>query len=217
MSIQYKRTNWVRRLEDFSSACSSGFGLGQCLIAGILAIFSGISRLLPVTRWLSVTLSPDVPVVSTTGASSLKSPASIWRGVVFVAFIVGMMTMGHDTWARDFACNATIDLQEISSSYTPSDWDSHCSGLFCDREATCKSEVQSKYFDSSLWNKLNPSLTGAQKHQLCKQGHGGFRVSYGFDERKKEWNFTRNLSYSCLLYTSPSPRDRARSRMPSSA
>ncbi|RKZ37375.1 MAG: hypothetical protein DRQ41_13345, partial [Gammaproteobacteria bacterium] len=35
------------------------------------------------TRWLSVTLSPDVPVVSTTGASSLKSPASIWRGVAF--------------------------------------------------------------------------------------------------------------------------------------
>jgi len=64
-------------LEDFSSGCSSGLKLGQCLIAGILAIFTGISRLLPVTRWLSVTLSPDVPVVSTVGASSLKSSA--WR------------------------------------------------------------------------------------------------------------------------------------------
>jgi len=60
MSTQYKRTNWVRRLEDFSDRCSSGFGLGQCLIAGILAIFTGISRLLPVTRWLSVTISPTV-------------------------------------------------------------------------------------------------------------------------------------------------------------
>ena len=28
---------------------------------------------------------------------------------------------------------------------------------------------------------------------------------------------TDNESYSCLLYTSPSPRDRTRSRMPSSA
>ena len=27
----------------------------------------------------------------------------------------------------------------------------------------------------------------------------------------------KRLSYSCLLYTSPSPRDRTRSRMPSSA
>jgi len=88
MSTRYKRTNWVRRLEDFSAGCSSGLKLGQCLIAGILAIFSGISRLLPVTRWLSVTLSPDVPV-SATGASSLKSPASFWRGVVFVALIAG--------------------------------------------------------------------------------------------------------------------------------
>ncbi len=102
MSTRYKRTNWVRRLEDFSSGCSSGFGLGQCLIAGILAIFSGISRLLPVTRWLSVTLSPDVPVVSTTGASSLKSPASIWRGVVFIALLVGMMAMGRGAWAEPF-------------------------------------------------------------------------------------------------------------------
>jgi hypothetical protein len=72
MSIQYKRTNWVRRLEDFSSACSSGFGLGQCLIAGILAIFTGISRLLPVTRWLSVILSPDVPVVSISQAIAFE-------------------------------------------------------------------------------------------------------------------------------------------------
>ena len=29
--------------------------------------------------------------------------------------------------------------------------------------------------------------------------------------------FRRLLKYDCLLYTSPSPRDRTRSRMPSSA
>ncbi len=65
MSTRYKRTNWVRRLEDFSSGCSSGLKLGQCLIAGILAIFTGISRLLPVTRWLSVTLSKNLRGVPT--------------------------------------------------------------------------------------------------------------------------------------------------------
>ena len=49
------------------------------------------------------------------------------------------------------------------------------------------------------------------------------------DEAKKQglWNFflpdahtgegLKNLDYACLLYTSPSPRDRTRSRMPSSA
>ncbi len=65
MSTRYKRTNWVRRLEDFSAGCSSGFRLGQCLIAGILAIFSGISRLLPVTRWLFVTISKSLRGVPT--------------------------------------------------------------------------------------------------------------------------------------------------------
>ncbi len=107
MSTRYKRTDWVRRLEDFSSGCSSGFGLGQWLIAGILAIFTGISRLLPVTRWLSVSLTPDVPVVSTFGVGSLKSPASIWRGVVFVALVVGMMAMGRDA----FALNKSAAMQ----------------------------------------------------------------------------------------------------------
>ena len=31
------------------------------------------------------------------------------------------------------------------------------------------------------------------------------------------WRYTRHPNYFCLLYTSPSPRDRTRSRMPSSA
>ncbi len=44
-------------------------------------------------NWLFDSLTPDVPVVSTTGACSLKCPASIWRGVVFVVLVVGMMAM----------------------------------------------------------------------------------------------------------------------------
>jgi len=78
MSTRYKRTDWVRRMEDFSSGCSSGLRLGQCLIAGILAIFTGISRLLPVTRWLSVTLSPNLR-----GVPSCAVPSGVgafrWR------------------------------------------------------------------------------------------------------------------------------------------
>jgi hypothetical protein len=71
MSTRYKRTNWVRRLEDFSAGCSSGFRLGQWLIAGILATFSGISRLLPVTRWLPFRRMCRWYLLW--GASSLKS------------------------------------------------------------------------------------------------------------------------------------------------
>ncbi len=152
MSTQYKRTNWVRRLEDFSSGCSSGFGLGQWLIAGILATFSGISRLLPVTRWLSVTLSPDVPVVSTVGASSLKSPASIWRGVVFVVLVVGLMAMGRGAWA--FSC---ADVTQIPKT--------ECEALVDFYNST----NGDNWKDNTGWNKTNTpcSWYGVS----CEDGH----------------------------------------------
>ncbi|MCK5521943.1 MAG: leucine-rich repeat domain-containing protein [Thiomargarita sp.] len=53
-------------------------------------------------------LMPNMSAVSTAGASSLKSPASILRGVVFVTFIVGMMAMGRIAWADEDLCE-TID------------------------------------------------------------------------------------------------------------
>ena len=49
-----------------------------------------------------------------------------------------------------------------------------------------------------------------------------FNLKEGVDSAEYErWAKTRDLptarNLSCLLYTSPSPRDRTRSRMPSSA
>ena len=43
----------------------------------------------------------------------------------------------------------------------------------------------------------------------------GFNVCYNLE--KGDYKFEIGASYTCLLYTSPSPRDRTRSRMPSSA
>ena len=40
---------------------------------------------------------------------------------------------------------------------------------------------------------------------------------YGFDDVDVNRNFSTGTLKGCLLYTSPSPRDRTRSRMPSSA
>ena len=37
------------------------------------------------------------------------------------------------------------------------------------------------------------------------------------EDREKDYEYTRAELYSCLLYTSPSPRDLSTSRMPSSA
>jgi len=53
-------------------------------------------------------------------------------------------------------------------------------------------------------------------------GVGGTLVTIGSKfltagYKKSLWAFAMGLALTCLLYTSPSPRDRTRSRMPSSA
>ena len=56
-------------------------------------------------------------------------------------------------------------------------------------------------------------------HRICMLVHAGL-YSYHYENSIFELADTRYwgaAGYSCLLYTSPSPRDRTRSRMPSSA
>ena len=43
------------------------------------------------------------------------------------------------------------------------------------------------------------------------------RQPQGTEERLEEHTYTACVPYTCLLYTSPSPRDKRQSRMPSSA
>ena len=52
-------------------------------------------------------------------------------------------------------------------------------------------------------------------HPLNGYGSDSRRVSFG--DKGQEGSRNSNTVYNCLLYTSPSPRDRTRSRMPSSA
>ena len=47
--------------------------------------------------------------------------------------------------------------------------------------------------------------------------HVRYRASETEDRRMKSWITLPNTPNTCLLYTSPSPRDRQKSRMPSSA
>jgi len=61
-------------------------------------------------NWLFASLMLGVPVVSTARANPLKSPSSIWRRVVLVAFLVGMMVTGHV---------ALADLNEGLVAYYP--------------------------------------------------------------------------------------------------
>ena len=42
-------------------------------------------------------------------------------------------------------------------------------------------------------------------------------VQEGMTQQQRKENYSKDITYTCLLYTSPSPRDRQKSRMPSSA
>ena len=65
----------------------------------------------------------------------------------------------------------------------------------------------------SLWHNLGTGATvtnyGSNLEEYSIASYMG-RINYGFDDKYL-------LTLTCLLYTSPSPRDRTRSRMPSSA
>ena len=63
-------------------------------------------------------------------------------------------------------------------------------------------------------NKLNSEMRELQKHgiDLEQMPRGAFTIMSAY-----EWYIERGKAEACLLYTSPSPRDRQKSRMPSSA
>ena len=53
---------------------------------------------------------------------------------------------------------------------------------------------------------------------LIAGGFGSDVIDYNADGKPSDWHVYFDKLYgTCLLYTSPSPRDRTRSRMPSSA
>ena len=59
-----------------------------------------------------------------------------------------------------------------------------------------------------------------KKRTFSKQIHEGDTVTFFFHDNTKQIQIINKaflFTNSCLLYTSPSPRDRQKSRMPSSA
>ena len=67
----------------------------------------------------------------------------------------------------------------------------------------CEDQFESVMLD--LAAKVNENEPGNHLYKLCKDSEGNYVVMEIYEDE------------ACLLYTSPSPRDRVRSRMPSSA
>ena len=78
-----------------------------------------------------------------------------------------------------------------------------------------KVETEGRYSDPGLQLQSHPSKISAamqaQVHSILK------KISWSHDDIENFLGIYLSEPKSCLLYTSPSPRDRTRSRMPSSA
>ena len=66
---------------------------------------------------------------------------------------------------------------------------------------------------------MNKSITNSKTSELDPMILNNLLKKYSEESSINKWDMGASSSrdISCLLYTSPSPRDRTRSRMPSSA
>ena len=67
------------------------------------------------------------------------------------------------------------------------------------------------------FNKLNETFDIEPDNSETSKIEKIEQISSTVEDIKKDYEYTRGNLYSCLLYTSPSPRDGLLSRMPSSA
>ena len=98
----------------------------------------------------------------------------------------------------------TLSSEGVSNetvTYTPSS-ETHC------KEGTCTLTLYSgsKYvYEDEKWKKVEEARSLKTAWKKVYLNKGDFDIDF------------IDYNYTCLLYTSPSPRDRQRSRMPSSA
>jgi len=98
--------------------------------------------------------------------------------------------------ARSWTCHATIFMEGTSKQWTPKSW-RQSGGIFVDREKRCRQHIE-KYFVNRNIFKKSPFYTPNKliQKKYCKVG-ANFRVTYGFDRRKKAWTFRKHLKPIC--------------------
>ena len=120
-------------------------------------------------------------------------------------------------FGRDLHDKLKMPIGLISSNWggTPIEaWSSAAALKYCPSDKSNPSKVSGPNSRSVLWNAMiNPLINLTISGVIWYQGEANrddpLQYNCTFPAMINDW--------SCLLYTSPSPRDRTRSRMPSSA
>ena len=143
-------------------------------------------------------------------------------------------------WEQTMTCSTTgpyfCNAGEIPK---PVQWPTRCTTYFVNENGTAQIPNSGIVFNPALLDAVQTSF-----QQWTNDSESDFQISYGgltnedraeFSSgrenanivvwRDEEWPYASRTAFAitsvtfspCLLYTSPSPRDRTRSRMPSSA
>src|SRR5664280_1370883 len=106
------------------------------------------------------------------------------------------------------------------SSYFRDRWGTRIQKVSIDAGFTCPNRDGTKSFGGCTYcrnDAFNPSYCHPSK-SVTEQIREGIKFhKWRYDEAVSYLAYFQAYSNTCLLYTSPSPRDRTRSRMPSSA
>ena len=123
---------------------------------------------------------------------------------------------GNPIWEK-FSTKAVAHTLKWYSHYTfpypyPVAWSIHAASIGMEYPMICFNFGRPEA-DGTYSQRTKYGMIGVIIHEV---GHNYFPMIVNSDERQWTW-MDEGLNTFCLLYTSPSPRDRTRSRMPSSA
>jgi hypothetical protein len=123
----------------------------------------------------------------------MKKALYYWCSTLAISFL---FTASAHAWTRNFRCNATIQLTgTINKTFSPTSWNWGCNGIGCDREKACRNYIKDNWLNNgAIWGLFQGGFTPAEQNTICTRGASEVRVDYGFDERRKDWNFTQNIT-----------------------
>jgi hypothetical protein len=119
--------------------------------------------------------------------------------IVAALTIVVMLLVqnGNATVIRKWTGHCTIALQGSQKTYVPQSWQMSVGGPLTDRQKKTKEYIESTWLNNgAIWKLLG--MNNQEQDSWCRKGGGTFRIDYGFDERQKEWNFTKYVPVTCV-------------------
>ena len=120
--------------------------------------------------------------------------------------VPGRLTVGFAHWA------GAVPTNQPAGVYHLGNFTVHC----CNETVPC-CETDLTFDDVGLWDETGATPSFVTENGTFECVAPPEEPDLVIVDKTEDWVSLADKTYNCLLYTSPSPRDRTRSRMPSSA